>query len=106
MMFFVVFLSISLITTIMIVFSSLLNGYVLSLLWGWILVPTFHLPAISVMEGIGIALIVGFLTYQDTTDLQKEKEQSEAKTFGRTLTILFIRPLIALLFGSVIRHFM
>lgn len=36
----------------------LFNGWAISLLWGWFLVPTLGVRAISVVEAIGIAMVV------------------------------------------------
>jgi len=46
------------------VVSCLLRGWVLSILWRWFMVPTLGLPALSVPQAIGIALVVGMLTHQ------------------------------------------
>ena len=45
------------------VVSCLLRGWVLSILWRWFMVPTLGLPALSVPQAIGIALVVGMLTH-------------------------------------------
>lgn len=49
----------------------LLDGYVLKQCWGWIVVPTFHLPPLRIASAIGVTAIAGFLTYQNSlTDLR------------------------------------
>jgi hypothetical protein len=48
-----------------IVSGWLLHGWVLSILWGWFLVP-LEIPAISVPAAMGISLIVGAMAHQHT----------------------------------------
>ena len=53
--------------------SSFLNGVTLSVLWGWFLVPNLNIPAIGIVQAIGIALIVRLLVQQP----DKPKDHSE-----------------------------
>lgn len=56
--------------------GSLVRGWILSILWGWFIVP-FGAPALGIAWAIGIAIVVNFLTYQlpnsdderETTDI-------------------------------------
>ncbi|TSC81867.1 MAG: hypothetical protein G01um101420_780 [Parcubacteria group bacterium Gr01-1014_20] len=41
--------------------SSLLRGWVLSILWGWFMVPTFGLPELGVVPAIGMMFTITFL---------------------------------------------
>lgn len=41
--------------------SMLLNGYAFSVLWGWFIVPVFGVPALSVMQAVGIATLISML---------------------------------------------
>lgn len=44
---------------------SLLNGWVVSTMWEWLIEPTFtSAPDINTAEGWGLALFVGYLTKQ------------------------------------------
>ncbi len=55
--------------------AYLLNGAALMLLWGWFMVSTFGLPVISLVQAIGIGIIIGFLTQQHIPrdeDMKKE----------------------------------
>lgn len=89
----------------LLVLSSLLRGYTLSVLWGWFMVPTLGLPHLSVVQAIGIAMVVSFLTYHDTSDIpKKERSTGEAIASGVSLAVLY--PLIALLFGWVVHQYM
>lgn len=40
---------------------TILSGYVLSVLWGWFIVPTFGLPLLTIPVAIGVMLVVAYL---------------------------------------------
>jgi len=65
----------------LIVFSVLINGYALSVLWGWFFVPILGLPSITISGAIGIALIVHYLTHQEQ-QYDKKRELSEVMMEG------------------------
>jgi hypothetical protein len=78
------------------------RGYVLSLLWGWFMVPTFSLPRLSITAAIGIALTVGMLT--SCSDDNNDKTQAEI--FTGLVATSFILPLMVLGVGWVVTWFM
>jgi len=86
----------------LIVVSATMNGWALSILWEWYLVPIFDIPKISIPSAIGIALIVGYLTHQQQ-DVDTE-DYSPAEVMTRAIIIAFTKPLLALLFGWVVLH--
>lgn len=47
----------------MLLASAALGGWVISVLWGWFVVPTFHVAAITVPQAIGVDLIVTYMTW-------------------------------------------
>lgn len=53
--------------------SALINGYVLSMLWAWFMVPLFRLPSLSVVGAMGLALIVTYLT----VNMPKKQEETD-----------------------------
>ena len=58
-------------------FSVLLlfRGWVLSLLWGWFMVPLFHLPPILLFEALGVYLLVRLFCPHNS----EQKDQKEVK---------------------------
>jgi putative flippase GtrA len=84
--------------------NSMWSGYVLSILWGWFIAPTFGLPALSVVAAIGVAIVVSYLTNQIHPDGDKKKEWS--KKFSEMIGYGIGRPLFALGFGWVVHLFM
>jgi hypothetical protein len=76
----------------------ILNGWVLSWLWLWFLVP-LGIPAIGVVHAMGITGVVGFLTKQYTeTDGEKDR--------GEKLAYLVVAPFLALAVGYILHSFM
>ena len=88
----------------LLVFSSIFNGYALSVLWGWFVVPTFGAPALSVVPAIGVAMVVSYLTHQ-THDCKKE-EKSFGVTIAEGSATAILRPLVTLFFGWIVHLFM
>lgn len=82
--------------------SSIINGYALSVLWGWFVAPTFELPTLGIAQAIGIALVVTFLTHQYTDE--DDKEFSEK--IGHAISASVLKPLIYLLIGWIAFQFM
>jgi len=84
----------------LLVVSSILKGYVLSILWGWFIVPVFSLPELTVVSAIGIAIVVSYLTHQ------YNENKGEGKSFDKRIAIIILRPFFVLLFGWVVHLFM
>ena len=86
------------------VFSSIFNGYALSVLWGWFVVPTFDAPALGLVPAIGVMIVVSYLTDQ-THDCKKEENSFGNKIVEGTATAI-LRPSFALFFGWIVHLFM
>ena len=76
---------------------SLLNGVALQLLWGWFLVPTLSLPAISLAQAIGICVIIELTTNQHIP--RNERETIEMYIY------CFLVPVYAVVTGWVVHLF-
>lgn len=81
------------------VWSAAWSGYTLSVLWGWFMVPAFGLPALSVAQAYGVALVVR------VAHGLKDAESKDRDGFGVALVkLLVLPPFVAglfLLFGGV-----
>lgn len=86
---------------LVIVLSSILNGWVLSILWGWFIVPIFELPSLPIAEAIGFATIVTFLTRHST-----KTDGDKVSGWINVAVQLTIPPLAYLAFGYVVHLFM
>ncbi len=70
-----VFLIIGLASLMVITF--ILNGLVVSVMWGWFVVPTFGAPVLDLVPAIGIVMMVSFMTHQE--DVYEKEDQSMSK---------------------------
>lgn len=82
------------------------NGWALSVLWGWFVVSIFDLPALTLVQALGIGLIVSFFT----NDLQKEdnagKDLNYAEKLVYTCIMVILKPLIYISLGWIYLQFM
>lgn len=85
--------------TALLVFSSMWRGYVFSILWGWFIVPVFHLPMLGIATAIGVAMVVSFLTHQ------LRKEETDNTAYGEVFGLVFFYPLVFLGIGWVVHQF-
>lgn len=77
------------------------RGYVLSIVWGWLVVPMFGLAPITTLGAIIIAMVVGYLTYQHS-NCKKSDDHNEMVS---TLSIGFVYPLLVLVIAWVVKAF-
>lgn len=86
--------------------SSVWSGYVMSTMWGWFIVPLFHLPSLGVAQAVGIKLFSElFKTTKRTDDKKKTKEEKRDEwIFAIVNAALF--PLFMLGFGWVVKLFL
>ncbi len=85
-------------------FVSILNGYALSVLWKWFVVPTFGAPALGLVPAIGVAMTVSYLTHQ-THDCKKE-EKSFGEKIEKRITIAILNLSFVLFLGWIVHMFM
>lgn len=87
---------------LLITVNVLLNGWVLSLLWAWLIVPTFPgLPPLTVAQAIGVSLVATCLTQR--YHHQEEKDGKKAAT--RAAGHLILSPFVYLILGYVVSLF-
>lgn len=84
--------------TLALMFS--LKGVALQMLWGWFIIPIFHLPPLSLLQAIGVAMVVGFLTKQH---IPTSKEPGAKKEL---ILHIFIQPIAAMAIGYIIHLLM
>jgi Na+(H+)/acetate symporter ActP len=86
-----------------VLFSTIANGWVLSILWEWFIVPVFGLPSLSVPTAIGIAIITSMLTSKIA---YKDKDKQEMMDNVAALVGVLLSPFITLLFGYIVHLYM
>jgi hypothetical protein len=82
----------------LVIVAYLLNGVALKLLWGWFMVPTLSLPAISLVQAIGIGIVIDFLTQQHIPRDEDERKE--------LLVHEVLAPVLAIAVGWVVHLFM
>jgi hypothetical protein len=73
------------------ILAILVRGFCLSVLWGWLIVPVFGLPALGIAPAIGLTVFLNYL-------LNHKKEES-------SLGDVLLGPMLALGVGWVIHLF-
>jgi len=81
---------------------ALWRGFVLSVLWGWFIVPFFGLSPISVPLGAGLSLMIAVLT--DTFIPLRDEDRVETIRYACFAGI--IMPTIHLLLAWIVRLFL
>lgn len=83
--------------------SALWRGFVLSYLWAWFVVPTFHVQVLTVGQCAGLSCVAAiFHQTQGSKDKDPEGEDStdkiarQIREFGQSLVKAFLAPPIVL----------
>ena len=91
----------------LIVISVILNGWALSVLWGWFIVPVFATPTLMTLQAIGISSIANFLLARVAdTKTEQDKDKTVGDKMVEGFAIVVGQPLFAVFFGWVITLFM
>jgi hypothetical protein len=79
---------------IALVAATALNGFTISLMWGWFVVPALGAPAISIMQALGLGLLVSYLT---PIDYDRVESVGAATGIMRGM----VKSVVMLLIGAV-----
>lgn len=93
------------VSVITIAVSMILNGYALSVLWAWFIVPTFQCVSLTVPAAIGVAMTVSYLTHRITRDDADDK-RTFTERLGWSIAVSITKPAMSLMFGFVVKSFM
>ena len=85
--------------------SSILSGWVLTILWGWFLVP-FGIQQIGIAHGIGLCLVGRLMMGGANGHVKEDKSEPPTDRFLRSLGVLVGVPLFVLLVGWIVKGFM
>ncbi len=85
--------------------GTVANGFVLSVLWRWFMIPIFHVSELSILPAIYVALLTWFLNLHWCDD-ENHKQESVEKKNGVVLSIILIHlvKLLLILFAGWILH--
>ena len=90
------------VTVSLVIYGMLMNGWAMTKLWAWFLVPAFGLPAISIPVAIGITVIVK--NFQSLGETKKDEKWNEVLAKG--FAIATLKPLLALGIGAIVKTWM
>lgn len=85
---------------------AIVRGWVMTVLWSWFVVPTFHLPELSIPVAIGLSLMIGMFIAKRISAEKSEQKKSSSELVGEILGVGFGGPLLVLFFGWIITLFM
>lgn len=77
------------------------NGYVLSTLWFWFVVPIFSVKAISVAEAIGIMFFISYVIHQRSVTAKDTSTE-----FVEAIIFSLLKSSVGLLFGWIVTLFL
>jgi hypothetical protein len=78
------------------------RAFALAKLWAWFIVPIFSLPSLTMAQAYGVALVVNLFTEHHS---DAKEEDDEAKKWTNAIVKMFVGPLIALIFGWLVKTF-
>lgn len=82
-------------------YGTVLAGYVLSVIWGWFMVPLLHAPPLSVAGAAGIHLVIRYVTYQ-TPKPDDDGAMAALKKIPGQMVLTAVLAGMTLLIGYVI----
>lgn len=77
--------------------SIVFSGWTITVLWDWFVVSTFKINPLSIPQGLGLSLMIGYFTHQVMPSQKRE--------FGELIAYSFAKPLTCLVIGWVIHLF-
>ena len=81
----------------------LINGWVLEVIWGWFMVPIFNLPAITIVEAMGLSLVVSFtFFFNNILDIMKAKASDVKKSNDSEFLDRVILDIVFIILYSVL----
>lgn len=76
-------------------------AYVLTVIWGWFVVPLFGLPALDIWAAIGLSLVINYM-WKTTPENNDENDDESMDRLIKVLGYCLVRPLIALGIGWIV----
>ena len=85
------------------VISPIINGFVVTKLWTWFIVPTFDANPLRIVEAIGLVFIVNYLR------MKRDKNADEVdfwSDFASNILFIILYAGFALFSGWIVQKFM
>lgn len=83
----------------------LINGWVLSILWAWFIIPIFGIHALTFAQALGLCTIVNLLANRRIENFEKTAPPTAFETRVAIFYVLF-NAMIFLLIGGIVHMVM
>lgn len=90
-----------------------INGYVISVLWGWFIASTFGLMQINIIQAIGVSLFIAYFKSNKPTlssihkaNLEAKEKESEVSKLVKMIGNAIVSGAVILGLGWVILQYM
>ena len=92
-------------TTLMLamLISPIINGFVITKLWLWFIVPTFGANPLRIVEAIGLMFLINYIKPKREEKIDKNKFWGK---FATNMIYLILMAGLALLSGWIVQMFM
>lgn len=90
---------------ILLVFTSVVNGFVIMKLWGWFIVLAFNARPLQMVEAIGLMLFVRFAENRLAVRRNEKEDRSFLAILQENIFMVIYFAAFALLFGWIINLF-
>lgn len=74
-------------TALAFILICLYNGFIISKLWLWLIVPTFEVKTITVAQSIGVSLFINYLLSGLMYKIDQLPKKDGSKSFTEIITI-------------------
>jgi hypothetical protein len=79
------------------------RAFVITVLWGWFIVPQFAISQLGMINAIGLSLVVSLLTARLSKVDSDDDERN--KTLAGQIAVGIVAPAMALLYGWIVVQF-
>lgn len=86
--------------------SSIFHGFVFSKIWQWFIVSTFGVSPVSVVQSMGIALLVALVTTRITNPSKETKKEDSTDEWVKSISISLSFSALVLLSGWITQMFL
>ena len=86
-----------------IILGSILHGWALTILWRWFVVATFHAPALTLAQAMGIFLLVGLFRNNPPT---QKNDDTAIDRVAKAIGGMLFSPLVSLGIGLIVKQFL
>lgn len=84
--------------------GPILEGLVFVQMWRWFVIPTFHVPDVSVAAAIGLGFLISMATYHFRPISPSVDEDESTRRSLQLIGATFLNPLLILVAGWIV-HF-